>query len=84
LVSLLLPAGVDREVVMQRLAAAQIETRPVFYCAHHMPHHARPNLSLPVSEGIAARGISLPSYPGLPDADVDRVCEALVAAVRPG
>jgi perosamine synthetase len=84
LVSLLLPAGVDREVVMQRLAAARIETRPVFYCAHHMPHHARPDLSLPVSEDIAARGISLPSYPGLPDTDVDRVCEALVAAVRPG
>jgi perosamine synthetase len=49
-----------------------------------MPHHARPDLSLPVSEDIAARGISLPSYPGLPDTDVDRVCEALVAAVRPG
>jgi len=80
LVSLLLPRGADREAVMHRLAAARIETRPVFYCAHHMPHHARPDLRLPVSEDIAARGISLPSYPTLNMAEVDRVCEALVAA----
>lgn len=81
LVSLLLPAGTDREAVMKRLALLRIETRPVFYCAHHMPHHARPELVLPVSEDIAARGISLPSYPNLTDAEVDRVCEALLAVV---
>jgi perosamine synthetase len=84
LVSMLLPRGVDRDAVMRRMADARIETRPVFYCAHHMPHHARPELSLPVSEDIAARGISLPSYPTLSDAEVDRVCETLVAAVRAG
>ena len=82
LVSLLLPRGVDRDAVMERLAEARIETRPVFYCAHHMPHHAQPELSLPISEDIAARGISLPSYPTLSDAEVERVCDALVTAVR--
>ncbi|WP_237214357.1 DegT/DnrJ/EryC1/StrS family aminotransferase [Falsiroseomonas oryziterrae] len=82
LISLLLPPRCDRDAVMRRLAAARIETRPVFYCAHHMPHHARPDVSLPVSEDIAARGISLPSYPSLSMAEVDRVCEALVEAVR--
>lgn len=81
LVSLLLPPGTNRDAVMDRMARARIETRPVFYCAHHMPHHARPELRLPVSEDIAARGISLPSYPGLTDSDIDRVCEALVEAV---
>ncbi len=84
LVSLLMPSGTDREAVMKRLATARIETRPLFYCAHHMPHHARPELALPVSEDIAARGISLPSYPTLTDADVDRVSEALIRAVRAG
>jgi perosamine synthetase len=82
LVSLLLPPGTDRERVMGRLAEARIETRPVFFCAHHMPHHARPDLRLPVAEDIAARGISLPSYPGLSDGDVDRVSDALIAALR--
>ncbi|WP_246526715.1 DegT/DnrJ/EryC1/StrS family aminotransferase [Plastoroseomonas hellenica] len=82
LISLLLPAGVDRDAVMQRMAEARIETRPVFYCAHHMPHHRRPELSLPISEDIAARGISLPSYPTLTEGDVERICATLVDAIR--
>ncbi len=82
LVSVLLPRGVDRERVMARLAREGIETRPVFYCAHHMPHHLRPDLVLPVSEDVSARGISLPSWPKLSDAEIDRVCEAMIAALR--
>jgi perosamine synthetase len=82
LVSLLLPTGVPRDMVMERLKRERIETRPVFYCAHRMPHVARPELSLPVAEDIAARGISLPSYPSLGEADVERVCRVLVEAVR--
>ncbi len=77
LVSLLLPEGADRDRISAEMARAGIDTRPVFYCAHQMPHHARPDLSLPVSEAISARGISLPSYPGLTDSEVDRVCDTL-------
>lgn len=77
LVSLLLPKGVDRDRVMKAMAELGVDTRPVFYCAHHMPPHARPNLRLPVSEEIAARGISLPSFPQLQAEDIDRVCNAL-------
>lgn len=82
LVSVLLPEGSDRDRIMGRLAERGIETRPVFYCAHHMPHHYRPDVRLPVSEAIAARGISLPSWPGLTDADIDRVSEELLNAIR--
>lgn len=82
LISLLLPTGVDRDAVMQRMAEARIETRPVFYCAHHMPHHRRPELSLPISENVAARGISLPSYPTLTEGDVERICATLVDAIH--
>jgi perosamine synthetase len=81
LISLLLPRGVDRTGVMERLARDGIETRPVFYCAHHMPPHYRPSLKLPISEDIAERGISLPSYPSLSGADVARVCTSLVDAI---
>jgi perosamine synthetase len=77
LVSLLLPKGVDRDRVMKGMADLGIDTRPVFYCAHHMPTHARPELRLSVSEDISARGISLPSYPQLTAGDIDRVCSAL-------
>jgi len=81
LVSLLLPKGIDRARVMKSLAELGVDTRPVFYCAHHMPPHARPDLRLPVSEEIAARGISLPSYPQLTPDDIDRVCDALKRAI---
>lgn len=82
LVSVLLPPGTGREPVMRDMAGVGVETRPVFYCAHHMPHHARPDLELPVSENISARGVSLPSYPDLVDAEIDRVCETLISAIR--
>ena len=80
LVSVLLPEGVDRDAVMACMAAHGVETRPVFHCAHTMPvqHQA---VRLPVAEGIAARGISLPSFPGLTGMEQDRVAEALAEAL---
>jgi perosamine synthetase len=80
LVSVLLPEKADREAVMTRIAARGVETRPVFHCAHTMPVH-RQEVRLPVAEAIAARGISLPSFPGLTDAEQDRVAEALADAL---
>lgn len=81
LVSVALPAGSDREAVMTHMAACGIETRPVFYCAHEMPMYARPGEKFPVAQDLAARGISLPSYPALSKADVARVCQALAGAL---
>ncbi|WP_158916705.1 DegT/DnrJ/EryC1/StrS aminotransferase family protein [Caulobacter sp. S45] len=78
LVSLLVPDGVDREVMMAEMEGSGIETRPVFYCAHQMPPHFRADLSLPVAQDIAQRGISLPSYPGLDDDQVDFICDAMM------
>ena len=80
LVSLLLPAGTDRDRLMSRLLGRGVETRPVFYPAHHMPMYAS-GQSMPISEDIAARGISLPSYPALTEADQDVVIESLLDAL---
>lgn len=80
LVSVLLPEGCDRDAVMAAMAAQGVETRPVFYCAHTMPVQ-RQAITLPVAEAIAARGISLPSFPGLTDGEQARVAEALAAAL---
>ena len=77
LVSLLLPDETDRDRVMADLLTQGIETRPVFYPAHHMPMYKSP-LYLPVANSIARRGISLPSYPDLTELDVQRVAESLV------
>lgn len=80
LVSLLLPRKSDRDQIMQRLAEENIDSRPVFYCAHHMPMY-RTDDAHPVAEDIAARGISLPSYPALTDDQVRFICQVLSAAV---
>jgi perosamine synthetase len=86
LVSLLLPEGADRNAVMARMYSAGIDSRPVFYCNHHMPMYA-PTIgstdtsAFPVAEIIASRGISLPSYPSMTDEMVGWVCEALIEAL---
>jgi perosamine synthetase len=81
LMSLLLPAGTDRERVMAEMQATGVETRPVFFPAHHMPMY-RQDAHFPIAEDIAARGISLPSFPALSDDELDRVCQALKSALR--
>jgi perosamine synthetase len=81
LVSLLLPSGADRDAVMAFLAERNIDSRPVFYCAHHMPMY-RSQERFPVAEDIAARGISLPSYPTLTDDQVRLVAATLCEAME--
>jgi perosamine synthetase len=83
LVSILLPKEADRDRVMRDIGALGIETRPVFYPAHQMPMYEQ-SLQLPVAQSIAARGISLPSYPGLMPTDIERVVAGLITALRAG
>lgn len=80
LVSLLLPTGVDRYEVMRLMAEQGCDSRPVFYCAHQMPMYLQED-KFPVAQDIAARGISLPSYPTLTDDEVRRVAATLRDAV---
>ena len=83
MVSLLLPASVDRDMAMKSMAEHGIDSRPVFYCAHHMPMYAlrRATTVTPIAENISARGLSLPSYPALTDRDIARVAESLRGAI---
>jgi perosamine synthetase len=76
LVSLLLPRGTDRDAVIRGLAADGIDSRPVFYCAHHMPMYET-GATHEVAEDIASRGLSLPSYPALTDENVAMIAETL-------
>jgi perosamine synthetase len=81
LVSILLPRGTDRDRVMASMASGGVDTRPLFYCAHQMPMYDRGE-RFPIAEEIAERGISLPSYPTMSDADIGRVTAAVRAALR--
>lgn len=69
----------SRDEVMVALQEKGIETRPFFHPMHTLPPYR--NLAekdhFSVVEELATRGINLPTWAGLPEEDVDFVCEAL-------
>lgn len=70
----------DREVVMNRLSAQGIETRPVFYPAHTMPPYQKSvgKQEFPVAEWLSGNGISLPTWAGMTESDIQYVCDAVI------
>jgi perosamine synthetase len=69
----------DRDPLRDFLRLNRVETRPVFYPVHTMPIYSNKFESHPVAEDIARRGISLPSWPELPDSDLARITESIHA-----
>ncbi|MGI8460467.1 MAG: DegT/DnrJ/EryC1/StrS family aminotransferase [Solirubrobacterales bacterium] len=81
-----LPAGADREAVVADLAQRGIQAKAYMPSIHLMPFY-RERLgyregSLPVAEDASARLLSLPFYPRMSEAQVDRVCKGLAEALR--
>jgi perosamine synthetase len=82
LVSFMLPREVVREKFMKRMREVYlIETRPTFVCAHQLPMYSMDS-SFPVAEEVSARGVSLPSWPGLTDHLLGRIVAAVRASLR--
>ena len=69
----------ERDRVMRILADKGIETRPIFYPAHSMPPYLKSvgGEKFPVAENLAQNGISLPTWAGLTENQIDAVCDAL-------
>ncbi|MBW4052023.1 MAG: aminotransferase DegT, partial [Proteobacteria bacterium] len=76
--------GRSRDEVMDVLQASQIETRPFFIPIHELPPYVddRRTLCLPETTRLAATGLNLPTFSGMSDGQIDRVCAALAAARR--
>lgn len=74
--SLLVDDSAIRDDLRSHLGRANIETRPFFAMAHHMPH-CRTDQVLPVGEDLSARGMNLPSFPGLTLEQIERICESV-------
>jgi perosamine synthetase len=76
--------GISRDDLVARLLKEGIETRPFFIPLHILPPFRelqyRTYLHPEVSERIGCRGLNLPTHTGLSDADIDRVCEAIIGA----
>lgn len=75
--SILVPDPLQRDPLRDHLAKQGIETRPVFYPAHTMPMYTGKYQRHPVAENLGWRGINLPSWPGLSDAQVDEICGSI-------
>lgn len=71
--------AISRDALMARLHEQGVETRPVFYPIHLLPPYAEAarGEEFPVAEGLARRGLSLPTWAGLTMDDLSYVCERL-------
>jgi perosamine synthetase len=81
MVSILVPSIDLRDRVRLSLARDGIETRPVFYPVHTMPMYESINQCYPVAEDIGARGINLPSFPGLTSQNIKYICNSLINSI---
>ena len=85
--TVLLPPGQDREIVIDRMAAAGVHVG-VYYPAvvwDHDVYRRHPNVvpdPSPVAHEITQRCLSLPVHPRLSEQDIDRVADALRSAVQ--
>lgn len=86
---LLLPKDADRQVFMDIMRARGVQTS-IHYPPIHLFSYYRqryPYVTLPITETVAGREVTLPLFPGMKDADIDYVIdsvgEALSAAKSP-
>jgi len=80
----LLPEGCQRKAFIDCLRGLGIQTSihypPVHLFTYYRSRYA--DISLPVTESIAAREVTLPLFPGMKSGDVDAVVEAVRTAVE--
>jgi perosamine synthetase len=73
MVSILVKESDQRDPLRDTLAAAGIETRPLFNPVHTMPMYSQKFQRHPVAENLGWRGINLPSWPGMTKRMVEEI-----------
>jgi perosamine synthetase len=80
-----LPRGVDRDATIRALASAGIQSKPYLPAIHLMSFYrerfGHREGQFPVCEDVAGRSVALPFFPEMSGAEVERVAEALAAAL---
>jgi perosamine synthetase len=66
----------QRKNLREYLKEHEVETRPVFYPSHTMPH-CQTNEIFSVAQALSERGINLPSYPNLTENQVEFICQLI-------
>jgi perosamine synthetase len=79
-----LPQGSDRDEVVRKLAERGVASKAYLPCIHLFPHLRELGYregQFPVAEAASAESLALPFFPALGEAQVDRVCQELAAAL---
>ena len=74
---MILPQGHDRNTVLEKLRERGVEAGLLSFAIHKLGSFAGSNASMPMAEHIAARGLALPLYPQMRNAEVDEVVRTL-------
>jgi perosamine synthetase len=78
---------IDRDATIARLAERGVAGKAYLPCIHLFPHLRELGYSegqFPVAEAASAHSLALPFFPSLSEAQVDRVCQELAAALGQG
>jgi perosamine synthetase len=82
-----LPANVDRDATLVKLAEQGVESKPYLPAIHLMSFYRERfgwrEGEFPVCEDVSRRSLALPFFPGITESQVQRVAEAL-AQLLPG
>ena len=79
-----LPQDADRDAAIARLAERGIASKAYLPCIHLFPHLRELGYregQFPVAEAASADSLALPFFPAMSEAQVDRVCQELAAAL---
>jgi perosamine synthetase len=82
-----LPQGADRDATIARLAERGVASKAYLPCIHLFPHlreHGYREGQFPVAEAASADSLALPFFPAMGEAQVERVCQELAAALGQG
>jgi perosamine synthetase len=83
-----LPSDADREGVIAALAERGVASKAYLPCIHLMPPYRErfgfTEGQFPIAERVAARSLALPFFTAMGEAEVERVTEALSAALGHG
>jgi perosamine synthetase len=79
-----LPQGADRDATIARLAERGVASKAYLPCIHLFPHLRELGYregQFPVAEAASRDSLALPFFPAMAEAQVDRVCQELAAAL---
>ncbi len=79
---IILPRGIDRTFVLETMRERGVEGGPLSFAINKLGSFTGNDASMPVAEHIAARGVALPLFAQMRNAEVDQVTQVLFGVLR--